>query len=293
MNPRLESLRILVTVAETGSFSAAARKLGKAQSVVSTTISNLEIDLALTLFERSGRYPQLTRAGVRMVKEAEILLAQSERLQAVAGELASGIEPQLTLAIDDDSHLPWLGSLLGEFSTRFPMVELELLFPLMEDVTDLLLTGRAQLGICYKNEHPQREIVACSLGEVAMPIVVSTEHPLALKQPLEEIDLQCSRQLLVTGRGEGSERQRFRLSAQVWWVEGDLGVMELVKRGLGWASIPAFLIQQPLARQEVVVLESDLISSHALTLELQWHRARPLGQAARWLKETLQTRVPF
>ncbi|MCB2384544.1 substrate-binding domain-containing protein, partial [Shewanella sp. SR1] len=167
------------------------------------------------------------------------------------------------------------------------------LFPLMEDVTDLLLTGRAQLGICYKNENPHREIVTYTLGEVAMPIVVSTEHPLARKQPLNEIDLQGSRQLLVTGRREGSERQRFRLSAQVWWVEGDLGVMELVKRGLGWAAIPAFLIQEALARQEVVVLESDLISRHALTLELQWHRALALGQAGRWLKETLQSKVPF
>ncbi|MEJ6521843.1 LysR family transcriptional regulator [Shewanella bicestrii] len=293
MNPTLESLKILIAAAETGSFSAAARKLGKAQSVVSTTISNLEIDLDLTLFERTGRYPQLTQAGVRIVQEAEVLLAQSQRLQAIAGELASGVETRLTLAIDDDSHLPWLGSLLEHFATRFPMVELELLFPLMEDVTDLLLTGRAQLGICYKNENPHREIVTYTLGEVAMPIVVSTEHPLARKQPLNEIDLQGSRQLLVTGRREGSERQRFRLSAQVWWVEGDLGVMELVKRGLGWAAIPAFLIQEALARQEVVVLESDLISRHALTLELQWHRALALGQAGRWLKETLQSKVPF
>lgn len=293
MNPTLESLKILIAAAETGSFSATARKLGKAQSVVSTTISNLEIDLDLTLFERTGRYPQLTQAGVRIVQEAKVLLAQSQRLQAIAGELASGVETRLTLAIDDDSHLPWLGSLLEHFATRFPMVELELLFPLMEDVTDLLLTGRAQLGICYKNENPHREIVTYTLGEVAMPIVVSTEHPLARKQPLNEIDLQGSRQLLVTGRREGSERQRFRLSAQVWWVEGDLGVMELVKRGLGWAAIPAFLIQEPLARQEVVVLESDLISRHALTLELQWHRALALGQAGRWLKETLQSKVPF
>ena len=293
MNPTLESLKILIAAAETGSFSAAARKLGKAQSVVSTTISNLEIDLDLTLFERTGRYPQLTQAGVRIVQEAEVLLAQSQRLQAIAGELASGVETRLTLAIDDDSHLPWLGSLLEHFATRFPMVELELLFPLMEDVTDLLLTGRAQLGICYKNENPHREIVTYTLGEVAMPIVVSTEHPLARKQPLNEIDLQGSRQLLVTGRREGSERQRFRLSAQVWWVEGDLGVMELVKRGLGWAAIPAFLIQEALARQEVVVLESDLISRHALTLELQWHRALALGQAGRWLKETLQSKMTF
>lgn len=63
---------------------------------------------------------------------------------------------------------------------------------------------------------------------------------------------------MVTGRREGSERQRFRISAQVWWVEGDLGVLELVKRGLGWSAIPEFLLHQPLKRGEVVVLEPDL-----------------------------------
>lgn len=45
MNMTLEQLRCLQAAAECGSFSAAARRLGKAQSVVSTTISNLEIDL--------------------------------------------------------------------------------------------------------------------------------------------------------------------------------------------------------------------------------------------------------
>ena len=97
---------------------------------------------------------------------------------------------------------------------------------------------------------------------------------------------------MVTGRREGTERQRFRLSAQVWWVEGDFGVLELVKQGLGWAAIPAFLIHQPLARKEVVVLAPDFIASHELALELQWHRARPLGPAGRWLKEALLARVP-
>ena len=83
MTPSLEQLKILLAAAETGSFSAAARKLGKAQSVVSTAIANLEIDLALTLFERSGRYPQLTEAGRRMVAEATTLLPQDARLQAM------------------------------------------------------------------------------------------------------------------------------------------------------------------------------------------------------------------
>ncbi|RSM29224.1 LysR family transcriptional regulator [Aeromonas salmonicida] len=292
MNPSLEQLKALLAAAETGSFSAAARKLGKAQSVVSTAISNLEIDLGLELFDRSARYPVLTEAGTRIHQEATIVLAQSERLQAIAGELAAGVESRLTLAIDDDSHLPWLGSLLEEFATRYPGVELELLFPLMEDVTELLKSGRAQLGISYQKERPERELASCSLGSVKMPLVVSPDHPLARKTPLRESDLQGARQLMVTGRREGTERHRFRLSAQVWWVEGDLGILELVKLGLGWASVPDFLLHRPLARGEVVVLNPDFIALAELALELQWYRARPLGQAGRWLKEALLARVP-
>ncbi|BCK61794.1 LysR family transcriptional regulator [Aeromonas hydrophila] len=291
MNPSLEQLKTLLVAAQAGSFSAAARQLGKAQSVVSTAIANLEIDLGLELFDRSGRYPVLTEAGTRISQEASILLAQSERLQAIAGELATGVESRLTLAIDDDSHLPWLGSLLEEFATRYPTVELELLFPLMEDVTELLKSGRAQLGISYQQVALQRGIVTRTLGKVVMPLVVSPEHPLAHRGLVQEVDLQGARQLVATGRREGPERQRFRIASQVWWVEGDLGVLELVKRGLGWGVVPDFLLHRPLARGEVVVLKPDFITQPELALELQWHRARPLGQAGRWLKEALLARA--
>ncbi|WP_287147140.1 substrate-binding domain-containing protein, partial [Aeromonas sp.] len=159
-------------------------------------------------------------------------------------------------------------------------------------VTELLKSGRAQLGISYQKAQPEREIASRSLGSVGMPLVVSPDHPLAHRTPLRESDLQGARQLMVTGRREGTERHRFRLSAQVWWVEGDLGILELVKLGLGWAAIPDFLLHRPLARGEVVVLNPDFIAKAELELELQWHRARPLGQAGRWLKEALLARVP-
>ncbi|TIW46256.1 MAG: LysR family transcriptional regulator, partial [Mesorhizobium sp.] len=51
-NPTLDQLQILVTVADTGSFSAAGRKLNRAQSVISYAIANLEAQLGLQLFER-------------------------------------------------------------------------------------------------------------------------------------------------------------------------------------------------------------------------------------------------
>lgn len=289
MKLSLESLHLLVAVAECGSFSAAARGLGKAQSAVSTAIANLEIDLGLTLFDRSGRLPRLTTAGERMVAEARALLAQQGQLQAVAAELAAGVEARLTLAIDDGSLLPWLAPVLEQLAARYPSLELELLFPMMEDLDEMLLSGRAQLGVGYQGMATPAALARFGLGQMAMPLVVAPGHPLTQLAAPALADLGRYRQLLVTGRQPGVERERFRLSTTIWWAEGDLSVLELVKRGLGWASVPAFLLDDALARGEVVRLpEAALPPIPALPIELLWPSARALGPAAQWLRQALQ-----
>ena len=289
MSLSLESLQLLVAAADSGSFSAAARRLGKAQSAVSTGIANLEIDLGLTLFDRSGRRPRLTAPGERMVAEARALLAQQGQLQALAAELAAGIEARLTLAIDDDSLLPWLTPVLEQLAAAYPLLELELLFPMMEDLSDMLLTGRAQLAIGYQGLVTPVALTRFGLGRMAMPLVVAPDHPLTqLSAPGLE-DLRQHRQLMVTARQPGTERERFRLSTAIWWVEGDLGVLELVKRGLGWATVPAFLLTEALAHGDVVCLPDEALPPiPELSIELLWHSARPLGPAAQWLRQTLQ-----
>ena len=289
MSLSLESLQLLVAAADSGSFSAAARRLGKAQSAVSTGIANLEIDLGLTLFDRSGRLPRLTAPGERMVAEARALLAQQAQLQALAAELAAGIEARLTLAIDDDSLLPWLTPVLEQLAAAYPLLELELLFPMMEDLSDMLLSGRAQLAIGYQGLVTPVALTCFGLGRMAMPLVVAPDHPLTrLSAPGLE-DLRQHRQLMVTARQPGTERERFRLSTAIWWVEGDLGVLELVKRGLGWATVPAFLLTDALAHGDVVCLPDEALPPiPELSIELLWHSARPLGPAAQWLRQTLQ-----
>ena len=289
MKLSLESLQWLVVVAERGSFSAAARVLGKAQSAVSTAMANLESDLGLTLFDRSGRLPRLTLAGERMVAEARALLTQQGQLQAVAAELAAGVEARLTLAIDDGSLLPWLAPVLEQLAGRYPSLELELLFPMMEDLDEMLLSGRAQLGVGYQGMTTPAALARFGLGQMAMPLVVAPGHPLAQMAAPALADLARYRQLLVTGRQPGVERERFRLSTTIWWAEGDLSVLELVKRGLGWASVPAFLLTDALARGEVVRLpDAALPPIPALPIELLWPSARALGPAAQWLRQALQ-----
>ena len=289
MSLSLESLQLLVAAADSGSFSAAARRLGKAQSAVSTGIANLEIDLGLTLFDRSGRLPRLTAPGERMVAEARALLAQQAQLQALAAELAAGIEARLTLAIDDESLLPWLTPVLEQLAAAYPLLELELLFPMMEDLSDMLLAGRAQLGIGYQGLTTPAALTRFGLGRMAMPLVVAPDHPLAQMAAPGLEDLRQHRQLLVTARQPGTERERFRLSTAIWWVEGDLSVLALVKRGLGWATVPAFLLTEALAHGDVVCLPDEALPPiPELSIELLWHSAHPLGPAAQWLRQTLQ-----
>ena len=96
-----EVLLAFVQAATQGSFSAAARKLGRSQSTVSAAVASLEIDLDLILFDRSSRKPTLTPAGHVMLQRAEDILAATSRLEMTASQLAQGVEPKLTVAMSD------------------------------------------------------------------------------------------------------------------------------------------------------------------------------------------------
>ena len=79
----LDQLRVLVTLADTGSFSAAGRKLGRAQSAISQAIATLESMQGVELFDRSGHRPQLTEVGRVLVDQARLPPARGPRRQSV------------------------------------------------------------------------------------------------------------------------------------------------------------------------------------------------------------------
>lgn len=85
-----EVLQAFVQAATQGSFSAAARKLGKSQSTVSAAVASLEIDLDVVLFDRSSRKPTLTAAGHVLLQRAEQVLEASSRLELAASQLSRG-----------------------------------------------------------------------------------------------------------------------------------------------------------------------------------------------------------
>ena len=115
----LDQLQMFVQAAHSGSFSAAARKLGKTQSTVSVAIGNLEADLGVELFDRSARNPVLTATGQKMLLQAEAVLERCLTLQANADCLSEVVEPQLSIVIETP-YGPLMPA-LREFEQASPM----------------------------------------------------------------------------------------------------------------------------------------------------------------------------
>lgn len=285
MTVSLEQLEAFVASAEHGSFSAAGRALRKAQSAISTQVANLETDLGVMLFRREGRHPVLTPAGDRLLREARVVLDRRAHLIGVAASFEAHVESRLVVAIDELYPEAVQAELLAEFAAHFPHVELELLFPMMEDVSRLVLDGKADIGVMWRQEVLPPEIGFHTLGWVPLQLVCGKDHPLA-EGVVEWEDLKRHRQLMVAVRSEGPEKQRLRTAAEVWWVESHWVILQILKQGIGWALIPDHIIaRSPIAKDLVMPALRFDEGAHPVALELVWHKQRPSGPAATWLRE--------
>ncbi|WP_108649582.1 LysR family transcriptional regulator [Dongshaea marina] len=287
MNFSLDQLLAFVTAAQAGSFSAAARELGKAQSVVSTAISNLEIDLGLTLFSREQRSPTLTEQGERLLPEARLILERCDYLSDLGLAMGKGLEAKLTLVVDDIVSTGWLSDLLKEFASLYPEIEFELLFAKMDDVVDMVHSGRAHLGITERLDNAPLTLGFRGAGSVHVVAAASNQHPLAHKSQVSALDLKQYRQILVTDKQAGAGRNRARIASDIWWTESHFGVLDMIQANIGWGFIPEHLVQHPLALGEVSTLAIDFDQEIVIQLDLLWTQKQSLGPAGQWLRQQL------
>ena len=99
--PTLDQLQVFLTVVDVGSFAGAARKLGRATSVISYSIANLEAQLGVSLFDReSTRKPQLTESGRAVLSEARRVANGVDGLRSKVKGLLQGLEFELHLVLD-------------------------------------------------------------------------------------------------------------------------------------------------------------------------------------------------
>ncbi|OJU15023.1 MULTISPECIES: LysR family transcriptional regulator [unclassified Sphingomonas] len=292
----LDQMRTLVAAADEGSFSAAARKLDRAQSVVSQTISGLEVRLKVTLFEREGRYPILTEAGAALVNEARAVLRQADQFKARARDLASGVEPELSIALDVMFPIELFTAAVSDFETMFPDTALRVYVENLGAVIQPVLDRRCSLAVSgtlplFPPELARERLIALRLVPVAAPA-----HPLArAPHPLSRDDLAGHIQLVLTDRSTLSDGKQYGVLATRIWRLADLGAKHaFLRAGLGWGSMPWPMVYGDLQSGRLVELdierdtwpEGDQLAMFAL----HRHDAPP-GPAGRWLIERLRDRV--
>ena len=141
----LAALDMLVTVAETGGFTAASVRLGRTQSAVSVRIQDLEAQLGQKLLERSRRGVTPTDAGERLIGHARRLLAvEREALADLGGEAATG---RLRVGVPDDYVDAYLRPLIARFAAEHPRVELELRCDLSKRIEPALAAGEFDIAV--------------------------------------------------------------------------------------------------------------------------------------------------
>ncbi|GAA3935555.1 LysR family transcriptional regulator [Litoribacillus peritrichatus] len=247
----LEQLKMFVEAAETGSFSACARKLGKAQSAISQGIANLEIDLGNQLFDRTSRKPTLTKQGQRLLSYAQAILLQTHELNSAASSLSHAQETHLMLAVDGALMVPAFDTLLHQFSEIFPATGIELHSIASPDIAALVHSGKADLGLMFCDLVFPKEVDLCFLGNLPFYAVCSPNHPLAQLESANVPDLLPHRQIMLKGV-DGRELAQFvALSTQVWWSNSFYMIYDLLKQGMGWSYLPYHMAETGIQKKEL------------------------------------------
>ena len=289
MNINQEQLNIFKTVIESGSFSAAARKLGKVPSAVSMSIANLEIDLNLSLFERTGREPIPTAHALTLYEKTQLLLIEMNQWKQHAMTMGEGLEPSLDIVVVSElSHTNWTDyvSLLGK---RFPDLQINIFTAPQEDAVPLLMQNAAQLALMFEREQLAYSEQFIEVKREALIAVAAHDFPLAQLDQVSFKQLQASRQIVVASR-DPSIHPELLYSKKHWRTDNHYSASSMIVQGLGWGILPLEMFNDHphLSLQLKQLNFSDFTPKFEYFVDLVWRRESPLGAAANYLIEHIR-----
>jgi len=293
-NPTLDQLQVFLTVAETGSFSAASRSLNRAQSVISYTIANLEAQLEVPLFERSGaRQPKLTEAGRALLEDARRLVADLEVMRARVKGLKDGLEAEVSVAISVMVPSQAVVEVLKEFRDEFPSVALNLAVGELGVVMDLVSNGKATVGIGGAILQQHDALVTERIGHSFMMPVASSSHPLArIRRPLTLADVREETQLVVTDASGLTKGRDFNVLSYKTWRVSDIATKHsLIRGGLGWGGLPVSVVGEDIMNGNLVAIKLEAYEQGEYPIYAMHRAANPPGPAGQWLIEAFRRRL--
>jgi DNA-binding transcriptional LysR family regulator len=286
----LDQLRALIAVIEEGSFSAAARKLHRVQSAISTSMANLETQLGVPLWDRSTKVARLTDQGQAVLAAARKVCTEVDSLRKLTAGMVLGLEASVSLCVDILFPLTALVDLCERFRAEFPSVDLRVDTQSMTGVSARVIDGSATIGVASPMGVAtglERKV----LTTIHMVPVVAPQHPLAaLRGPIPTERLRDSIQLVLSElQGEGHPDQAV-LSSRTWRVRDLHTKHGLLRAGLGWGNLPEHLVREDLRARRLVKIRVAAWGEdeHMLYLSAVYRSDVTFGPAHRWLLAQLE-----
>jgi DNA-binding transcriptional LysR family regulator len=288
----LDQLRTFIAAVDEGSFSAASRKLLRAQSVVSETIGNLEDQIGVQLFDRSGRYPKLTPAGSAILGDARSIITGVDLLKARAKGISVGLEPELSVVIDVFYPIDAITQVAKEFRQKYPGVALRIYVEALGGAIQPVLDGRCSIGVIGSLPVIPDTVTHERMPGIAFLMVASRDHALAShrgKIPREVLAKHT--QIVLTDRSELSAGREVGVMSPATWRLADLFAKHhFILNGLGWGGMPLHAVRKDLEEGRLAVLPIEDVPPDGLILAMSavWQTKSPPGPAGRWFVDRLK-----
>jgi DNA-binding transcriptional LysR family regulator len=288
----LDQLRTFIAAADEGSFSAAGRRLRRAQSVVSQTLANLEGQLGVKLFDRSARFPVLTDHGRALLADARAVAGGVDLFKARAKSLAGGLEPELSVVVDVTFPGAIFLPAVAAFQEKFPAILLRLDVEGGDAVVQPVLDGRSAVGVMGSRSYAPPQLTREPLLTVRMVTVVSPHHPLTTHSvPIPTTVLAEHIQVIHTDRSDLSQGREFgMLSPRVWRVSHSEAKHVFLRAGFGFGCMPLHAVEADLASGALIqiLIEEALPESQVVAMSAIYRTDSPPGPAGRWFIDRLK-----
>lgn len=284
----LDTLAILDAIDRRGSFARAAEELDRAPSSLTYAIQQLEADLDLLVFDRSGHRARLTPAGQVLLDDGRSLLQAAVETEARARQAADGWEPALTLAVDAILPMAPVLACLPAFDALGQKTAIRLRSEVLAGTWEVLLAGDADLVVGATGDGPPGGgFRKRALGKLEFVFCVAASHPLApIKTSLTETDIQAYRAVVISDTARSLPvRSAGVLQRQPRLAVPDLATKLLAQqKGLGVGNLPRWLLASPDAQG---LIEKEIAAGNPSDmLYLAW-RSGDSGRALAWFIQRL------
>ena len=276
-----DALTMLKTIADHGSFAAAARDMDLVPSALSYRVRQMEDALDVLLFDRSSRQAKLTAAGHELLNEGQRLLTDMDSIAHRVKRVATGWESQFTVVFDSIIDQSVLMDLCQSFYAANPPTRLRLRHEALSGTLYSLTSGQADLAIGVTMQASNAVgLRFADMGHLMKFVfAVAPHHPLAsAEQPLSDAVIQAHRAVAVADSiPQGNGVTIGLLAGQdVFTVPTMTAKLDAQLRGLGAGFLP-----EPMAR--------PFIASGAL-VALQVKRQQRSGQMGYAWRENTQSK---